>query len=193
MNEEILDQKVHVLGIAGSLRQGSYNRSALRTAQKLAPAGMEIEIFDLEGIPPFNQDNELDPPARVIELKSRVRSADAILFVTPEYNYSVPGVLKNAIDWGSRPPGDNIWGGKPAAIMGASPGRFGTARAQYHLRQVLLGVNMYALNMPQVMISEAASRFDAEGNLIDEKARDFIVRLLGNLVEWTLLLRKRKA
>jgi chromate reductase, NAD(P)H dehydrogenase (quinone) len=190
MNEEISGQPVHVLGIAGSLRQGSYNKSALRAALKLAPAGIEIEVFDLEGIPPFNQDNEQDPPARVVELKAKVRSADAILFVTPEYNYSVPGVLKNAIDWGSRPYNDNAWGGKPAAIMGASTGRFGTARAQYHLRQVLLAVNMHALNRPEIMIGEAASQFDAEGNLTNGKTHELIVKLLNNLAERTLLFRR---
>lgn len=190
MSEEESGQTVHVLGIAGSLRRGSYNRSALRAALNLAPAGIEIEVFDLEGIPPFNQDNELHPPDRVVELKTKVRSADAVLFVTPEYNYSIPGVLKNAIDWGSRPYGDNSWGGKPAAIMGASNGRIGTARCQHHLRQVLVSVNMYALTRPQVMIGEAASQFDSDGNLMNEKTKDLIVKLLHNLAEWSLMLKR---
>lgn len=188
MNEEKPQRTVHVLGIAGSLRQESYNKSALRAALSLAPAGIEIEVFDLEGIPPFNQDNELSPPARVAELKAKVRSSDAVLFVTPEYNYSVPGVLKNAIDWGSRPNNDNAWGGKPAAIMGASTGRFGTARCQYHLRQVLLAVNMHTLNRPQIMIGEAASQFDARGNLTNDRTGELIVKLLGNLARWALTL-----
>src|SRR5687767_4397039 len=123
-----------ILGIAGSLRRESYNRSAMRAATELVPPGARIDVFELDGIPGFNQDDEQQPPAQVVELKARIRAADALLFVTPEYNYSIPGVLKNAIDWASRPYGDNAWSGKPAAIMGASTGGIGTARAQYHLR-----------------------------------------------------------
>jgi chromate reductase, NAD(P)H dehydrogenase (quinone) len=118
-----------ILGIAGSLRKDSYNRAALRAAQDLAPEGATIEIFDLQGIPPFNQDDEQHPPVHVADLKTRIRAADAILLVTPEYNYSIPGMLKNAIDWATRPYGDNAWDGKPVAVMGASVGTLGTARA----------------------------------------------------------------
>ena len=125
-----MNTSMTILGIAGSLRSGSINRAALRAAQKMAPEGVRLEIFELDGIPPFNQDEESRPPAKVVEFKARIRAADAILFVTPEYNYSIPGVLKNAIDWASRPYGDNAWDGKPAAIMGASGGANGTARAQ---------------------------------------------------------------
>ena len=124
-----------ILGFAGSLRKGSYNRAALRAAKELAPANVTIEIFELDGIPPFNQDEEEHPAERVVKFKERIRAADAILMVTPEYNYSVPGVLKNAIDYASRPYGDSAWAGKPVAVMGASIGGFGSARAQYHLRQ----------------------------------------------------------
>jgi chromate reductase len=175
------------------LRRGSYNTAALRAAVQLAPEDAVVETFELDGIPPFNQDEEMNPPVKVVELKRRVREADAILFVTPEYNYSVPGVLKNAIDWGSRPYGDNAWDGKPAAIMGASPGTFGTARAQYHLRQIFVFLNVFAVNQPEVMISKAAQRFDAEGNLTDEKTRDRIRQLLQSLVELTLCLKNRNA
>ena len=129
-----MSKLVRILGIAGSLRRESYNRAALRTAIELVPEGASIETFELDGIPGFNQDEEQNPPAKVTELKKRIREADAILIVTPEYNYSIPGVLKNAIDWASRPYGDSAWNGKPAAIMGASVGAIGTARAQYHLR-----------------------------------------------------------
>ncbi|HVF50787.1 MAG TPA: NAD(P)H-dependent oxidoreductase [Pyrinomonadaceae bacterium] len=181
--------RIKILGIAGSLRHASYNRAALRAAQAHAPEGTEIEIFDLEGIPPFNEDIEANPPARVVELKERVRAADAILFVTPEYNYSIPGVLKNAIDWGSRPYGDSAWEGKPVALMGASVGILGTARAQYHLRQVFVFLNMHAVNRPEVMIGNAAQRFDAGGNLTDDKTRELIVKLLHNLAAWTRQLR----
>src|SRR5215218_1180211 len=106
-----------ILGIAGSLRRDSYNRATLRAATELVPEGATIETFELDGIPGFNQDEEQNPPAKVVELKRRIREADAVLIVTPEYNYSIPGVLKNAIDWASRPSGDNAWHGKPAAIM----------------------------------------------------------------------------
>ncbi len=172
------------MGIAGSLRKASLNRAALRAAQKLAPEGVSIEIFDLEGIPPFNQDVEADPPERVVEFKQCIRAADAILMVTPEYNYSIPGVLKNAIDWASRPYGDSAWEGKPVAIMGASVGPLGTSRAQYHLRQVFVFLNMFALNRPEVMIANATRRFDENGNLTDEDTKAHIQKLLAALVAW---------
>jgi chromate reductase, NAD(P)H dehydrogenase (quinone) len=125
----LMNKPITILGIAGSLRRQSYNRGALRAATKLVPEGATLDVFELDGIPGFNQDEEQHPPAKVVELKKRVRQADAILFVTPEYNYSVPGVLKNAIDWASRPYGNSAWNGKPAAIMGASIGGIATARA----------------------------------------------------------------
>ena len=177
--------KIKILGIAGSLRKASYNRAALRAAQQLAPADAEVEIFELDGIPAFSEDDERNPPAKVAELKERIRAADAILFVTPEYNYSIPGVLKNAIDWASRPYGDSAWGDKPAAVMGASVGAIGTARAQYHLRQVFVFLNMHAVNNPEVMIGNASKRFDEQGNLTDETTKGLIGQLLQNLVAWT--------
>jgi chromate reductase len=180
-----MNKPVRILGIAGSLRRESYNRAALRAATELVPEGATIETFELDGIPGFNQDEEQNPPAKVVELKRRIREADAILFVTPEYNYSVPGVLKNAIDWASRPYGDSAWSGKPAAIMGASIGMIGTARAQYHLRQMMVFLNMFPVNPPEVMIGNASERFDASGNLTDDATKDFIRQLLQNLVEWT--------
>jgi chromate reductase len=137
----------------------------------------------------FNQDHEREPPPAVVELKRRVRAADAIVLVTPEYNYSIPGVLKNAIDWGSRPYGDSCWNGKPVALMGASPGRLGTARAQYHLRQVFVFLNLLPLNAPEIMIGGAAERFDAQGNLTDEKTRELIGKALQDLAAWTRQLR----
>ena len=173
-----------ILGIAGSLRKGSFNRGALRAAQQLVPAVATLDIFDLDDIPVFNQDKENPPPEPVQKMKAAVRAADAILFVTPEYNYSVPGLLKNAIDWGSRPYGDNVWDGKPCAIMGASLGLFGSGRAQYHLRQILLSLNLHPLNRPEVMIGGAAEKFDKEGNLTDEKTKERIKQLLDALVNW---------
>jgi chromate reductase len=183
----------NILGIAGSLRQASYNKSAMRAAAELVPAGATVEVFELDGIPVFDQDDERDPPARVVELKLRVRAADALLFVTPEYNYSIPGVLKNAIDWASRPYGDSAWNGKPAAIMGASIGAVGTARAQYHLRQVFVSLNVHALNEPEVMIANASAKFDGEGTLTDGATRGRIRQLLESLVDWTERLRRPRA
>jgi len=180
-----MDKQVKILGIAGSLRKKSYNRAALKAALQLVPQNASIEIFELDGIPPFSEDDEKNPPERVVLFKSRIQAADAILFVTPEYNYSIPGVLKNAIDWASRPYGDNAWDGKPVAVMGASMGMTGTARAQYHLRQTFVFLNMYPINQPEVMIANAAKRFDDQGNLIDKDTKEFIRRLLVSLVEWT--------
>ena len=180
-----MNKTIRILGIAGSLRKTSYNRGALRAATELVPEGATIEIFELDGIPGFNQDDEQNPPEKVAEFKRKIREADAILFVTPEYNYSVPGVLKNAIDWASRPYGDSAWNGKPAAIMGASIGAIATARAQYHLRQMMVFLNMFPINQPEVMIGNAGKRFDEQGNLTDETTRDFIRQLLENLVAWT--------
>jgi chromate reductase len=185
-----MKKPVRIPGIAGSLRRESYNRAALRAATKLVPEGAILDVFELDGIPGFNQDDEQDPPEKVVELKKRVREADAILFVTPEYNYSVPGVLKNAIDWASGPYGDSVWNGKPVAIMGASIGAIGTARAQYHLRQMMVFLNMFPVNQPEVMIGNAASRFDAEGNLTDETTKDYFRMLLQALVEWTSRIQK---
>jgi chromate reductase len=174
-----------ILGIAGSLRQGSFNRAALRAAQQAAPPEVAIETADLDGLPLFNQDKENPLPAPVQQLKANIAAADAILFVTPEYNYSVPGVLKNAIDWASRPYGQSAWDGKPCAIMGASPGMLGTSRAQYHLRQMLVFLNMFPLNQPEVMIPFASEKFDAQGNLKDEKTREKIGQLVQALAAWT--------
>jgi chromate reductase len=181
---------IRILGIPGSLRQASFNRAALQAAQERLPSEAALEIFDLNGIPPFSEDDEATLPPRVVELKAKIREADAILIATPEYNYSIPGVLKNAIDWASRPHGDNAWDGKPVAIMGASVGATGTARAQYHLRQVFVFLNMYPLNKPEIMISTAAQRFDERGRLLDETLRERIGQLLKALVVWTRRLDK---
>jgi chromate reductase len=139
----------------------------------------------LDQIPLFNQDDEANPHPKVTEFKQRIRSADAILIVTPEYNYSVPGVLKNAIDAASRPYGDSAWTGKPVAIMGASVGTIGTARAQYHLRQMFVFLNMYPVNQPEVMVANAHKHFDPNGKLTDETAQKLVRQLLQELVNWT--------
>lgn len=181
---------IKILGIPGSLRRASFNRLALEAARWLLPEGATLDIFGLEDIPPYNQDQEKQPPARVVELKARVRAADAILFATPEYNYSMPGVLKNAIDWASRPYGDSAWQGKPVAVMGASVGMLGSARAQYHLRQTFIFLNMHAVNQPEVLIANAAQRFNDKGELTDETSRELIRKLLVELVSWTKRLAK---
>ena len=175
--------EIKILGIVGSLRRDSYNLLALRAAQQIVPHGAVLELIDLRGIPVFNQDRENTPPAAVLELKRRVQAADGILFATPEYNYSLPGGLKNAIDWASRPYGESAWLGKPAAVMGASVGSLGTARAQYHLRQILVAQDMPAVNQPEVMIANAAQRFDPNGRLTDEPARQLIRKLMAALVK----------
>ena len=187
------DDKLHVLGIAGSLRRESFNRAALRAAVALAPAGMTLEAFDLAGLPLFNQDEEQNPPASVRDFKAKIRAADAILIVTPEYNYSIPGVLKNAIDCASRPYGDSAWDGKPVALMSASVGLFGGARAQYHLRQCFVFLNMYCVNGPEVMIGNAAKAFDAQGNLADETSKKLIRGLLESLATLTQTMRQGRA
>ena len=176
---------LRILGIAGSLRKQSYNRAALRAAQQIVPEGATLEIFELEGIPLYNQDLNDTPPEPVRDLKAKVRAADAILFVTPEYNFSIPGVLKNAIDWASRANRENVWAGKPVALMGVSTGLLGSSRAQYHLRQVFVFLDMHPINKPEVMIAKAAEKFDAELNLTDPAARDLVAALLKALVEWT--------
>ena len=181
---------ISILGFAGSLRKGSYNRALLRAAMELMPKDVKFEIFDLEGIPPFSQDLEAKMPERVVEFKAKIKAADAILVATPEYNYSIPGVLKNAIDWASRPYGDNSFEGKPAAIMSASTGMLGGARAQYHLRQVFVFLNMHPVNRPEVFVTFAPQNIDESGRVTDEMTRKFMGELLESLVAWAKLLKK---
>jgi chromate reductase, NAD(P)H dehydrogenase (quinone) len=183
------DGKFSILGFAGSLRKASYNKAILRAALEVLPENAGLHIFDLEGIPPFNQDLERNPPEKVREFKEKVRAADAILIATPEYNYSMPGVLKNAIDWASRPYGDNAFQGKPAAIMGASIGMIATARAQYHLRQSMVFLDMHPLNQPEVMVPLADKKIDENGRLTDQPTRDRIGALLLSLIDWTARLK----
>jgi chromate reductase len=178
----------NILSFAGSLRQGSYNRALLRATLELVPEDARLEIFDLEGIPPFNADFENSMPQRVKDFKAKIKVADAILIVTPEYNYSIPGVLKNAIDWASRPYPDNSFQGKPVAIMSASTGMLGGARAQYHLRQSFVFLNMYPINRPEVIVTFADQKFDPKGNLTDEKAKELIRQLLRSLINWSIKL-----
>jgi chromate reductase len=182
-------QKIQILGMAGSLRSSSYNRAALKFAQQSIPSNATFEIIELDDIPLYNQDFDLQMPQPVLNLKEKIREADALLFATPEYNHSISGVLKNAIDWASRPYGKSSWDSKPVAVMGASSGTFGTARAQAHLRQIFATLNMHPLNRPEVMIYNASEKFDKNGNLTDEKIKKKIEELVEALVEWAIKLR----
>ena len=188
----VMEQTVKILGFVGSLRKGSYNKAMMRTSVELVPEDAAIEVFDFQGIPAFNQDFERQPPQIVKEFKAEIRKADAILIATPEYNYSIPGVLKNAIDWASRPYGDNAFEGKPVAVMSASIGRLGGARAQYHLRQSFVFFDMHPLNRPEVMMSFAGDNVDADGNVSSEQSRQLINELLEALVRWRRELKSQE-
>ena len=175
------DQKtvLKVVGFSGSLRRGSLNSAALRALTTLAPADLAIDIFDLSPIPLYNDDLRTNEgyPEGVQSFRDALKAVDGVLIATPEYNYSIPGVLKNAIDWASRPP-EQPFDGKPIAILGASPGALGSARAQYHLRQCFIYLNGQVMNRPEVMIGAANSKFDADGNLTDQGTADFLKKFL---------------
>lgn len=167
-------RKFKILGISGSLRKQSTNTMALRSAQQLAPAHMSLEMADISDIPFYNADlHAVGEPESVTKLKKQIRESDAVLIASPEYNFSIPAVLKNALDWVSRPP-DPPFNEKPVAIMGVAPGPVGTARAQYHLRQVLVFMNTFTLNKPEVFINHSAQKFNAQGELTDEQTAQFI-------------------
>ncbi len=182
-----------ILGLAGSLRRASFNRGLIRAAKDLAPRGVSVESYEqLEKIPFFNRDVEDgDDPAPVRELKEKIREADAVLIATPEYDYAIPGVLVNALDWALRSRyGATPFGRKPVGIVGASPGRTGTARGQMVLRQILLHAPAYVMPEPQMLVSDARERFDENGELIDEETRKRMQRFIEALVEWTEVFRK---
>jgi chromate reductase len=179
----------HLVGIPGSLRAGSYNRSLLRTAAELLPPDVTLEVFPLDDIPPYNADVQSEgDPAPVEELKRRIAAADALLIATPEYNYSIPGVLKNALDWASRPPKTSGLRKKPVGIMGASGGESGTMRAQLALRQVFVFTDSYVMVQPEFRVPNAAQKFDAEGKLVDEELRERLRAFVAALVDWARLV-----
>ena len=185
-----MTEPIHILGVAGSLRQKSYNRAALQAAMEMLPEGVTLETFDISPIPLFNEDVEgKGYPEPVQQFKARIAACDGMLIATPEYNYSLPGVLKNALDWASRPNSTTPLSGKPLAIMGVSGGPWGTARAQLALRQSCVFLNMHPLNRPNVQINHAASKFDADGRLTDEPSRQLIRSLLQALAHWTRKLK----
>jgi chromate reductase, NAD(P)H dehydrogenase (quinone) len=180
-----MQRQISILGFAGSLRAGSYNKALLNIAREMTPVDSSLDIFDLEGIPLFNQDQETQPPDRVRLFKNKIKAADAILVASPEHNYSIPGVLKNAVDWASRPFGDNSFEGKPVAVMSASIGMLGGSRAQYHLRQSFVYLNMHPLNRPEVMVPFAQQKVDASGGITDDTTRKKVAELVEALVIWT--------
>ncbi|MBP1761118.1 MAG: putative flavoprotein [Firmicutes bacterium] len=178
-----MSNEIKILGFSGSLRKKSFNSAALRAARELMPPGAILEIADLSMIPFFNEDLETEGvPQVVFDFNKKIADADALLIATPEYNYSIPPVLKNALDWASRGANKPL-DGKPTAIMSASPGMFGGARAQYHLRQVCVVLNLQPLNKPEVFIMSADKKFDADGNLTDEYTRGAITKLLQALID----------
>jgi chromate reductase, NAD(P)H dehydrogenase (quinone) len=177
---------IRIAGIAGSLRAGSLNKGLLRAAVELAPAGMEIAIFERLGdIPPYNDDVfAKGDPEPVADMKAFIRGADALLIATPEYNYGVPGVLKNAIDWASRPSGNCVLNRKPAALMGCSPGLGGTIRAQHAIRQSFVFTETYVMSQPEIKLPAAAKLFDERGKLIDETTREYVRKFLAAFAAW---------
>ena len=182
--------QIRVLGVAGSLRQASYNRALLRAAIGLAPPGMALTAFDLIDVPLYNGDVEAEgDPAGVVAFKQAIREADAVLFVTPEYNHGVPGVMKNAVDWASRPARDAPLGGKPVGIIGASPGQTGSARGQSQLRQAFEFTNSYCMPQPEILVFRAHEKFDEAGRLTDEATAKYLRRYLEALMAWALRFR----
>lgn len=169
---------MNIIAISGSLRKDSFNTALLRNLQALAPAGMEIIIADISGLPLYNQDDEGAYPEVAQALKDKIASADSIIFATPEYNRSIPGVLKNAIDWVSRPYGQNSFAKKPVLVAGVSIGKIGTAIAQSHLRQVLTHLDMQVIGQPEIYLGPAQDIFDAEGNITDESTKELLTKAL---------------
>ena len=185
-----MTDRVKVTGFGGSLRKKSFNRALLYECPALMPENSELTIFDISEIPIYNQDNEIDLPKPVKDFKDAIRSSDALLVVTPEYNYSIPGFLKNAIDYASRPADDNVFKHKPVALMSASISILGGSRAQYHLRQVFVFLDSYVINKPEVFVTLANTKFDENLRLVDETAKGFMKQLLQNLVSFTNDLKK---
>ena len=178
----VYNLNMRIVGVGGTLRKGSYSKALLLEAQKLAPEGVVIEITEIGDFPLYNPD--IPMPDSVQKFKNTIKEADAILFSTAEYNYSIPGALKNAIDWGSRPYGDNSWENKPVAIMSESIGMLGGVKAQYHVRQTMLFTNMHPLNKPEVIVGMVKEKFDEQGNLTDEHTKEKIKELIQALVVW---------
>lgn len=181
---------VKILGISGSGRTGSFNAALLEAAKGVMPAGATLETYDVTRFPLYNPDLEQVMPEDVKIFKAKLRSADAVLISTPEYNHTISAVMKNAIEWGNRPWGDNSWDGKPVGIMSASSSLVGGARAQEHLRQVMVDLNMRPLNRPQVILGKAQEKFSPDLRLEDERTQELLRDLVGQLVEQSLTARR---
>jgi chromate reductase len=183
-------ETIKIAGFGGSLRKGSYSRHLLENVPKLMPENSTLEILDISNFPLMNQDEENNYPENVKKFKKQIKDADGVLIVTPEYDYSIPGYLKNVIDVASRPAGDNPFKGKPVAIMSSSIGMLGGSRAQYHLRQVCVFLDMVPVNSPEVFVAFVQDKFDENGNLKDDMARKFAGQLMENLVKLAVQLKK---
>ena len=183
-----MSNPIHLVALVGSLRKGSLNRALLREAMAVAPPSIRIDVAEIGDIPLYNSDvQDQGMPASVTQLANAMSAADGFLIATPEYNYSIPGVLKNAIDWLSRVP-SQPFAGKPLGIMGASMGMIGTARSQYHLRQVMVFLNAHVMNKPEVMVGAAHTKFDAEGKLTDASTREHLTKFMVALEEFSRLI-----
>ncbi|HET7136645.1 MAG TPA: NAD(P)H-dependent oxidoreductase [Casimicrobiaceae bacterium] len=179
-----MDKPWDVAVLVGSLRKESFNRKMAKALQALAPPSLNLEIVEIGNLPLYNQDDDANPPPNSAKFKARIQRADAVIFVTPEYNRSVPGVLKNAIDIASRPYGKSAWSGKPAAVVTVSPGAIGGFGANHHLRQSLVFLDMPTLQQPEAYIGGAAELFDAQGNLAKESTREFMRKFLAAFAQW---------
>jgi chromate reductase, NAD(P)H dehydrogenase (quinone) len=175
---------MHFIGFSGSSRKASYNRALLRAVAELLPTGVTFEMIEIGGLPLYDQDAETEFPQIVKDIKGKIRAADGIVIATPEFNRSFSGVLKNAIDWTSRPYGDSAWSGKPVLVMGCSMGAIGTALAQYDLKKVLLYLNCRVLGQPEIYIGMAQEKFDASGSLTDEGTKTFLSDALKTFAEF---------
>lgn len=179
-----MDDRWNVAVLVGSLRKESFNRKMANALRRMAPPSLDLEIVEIGNLPLYNQDDDANPPAASAAFKARIQQADAVLFVTPEYNRSVPGVLKNALDIASRPYGKSAWNGKPAAVISVSPGAIGAFGANHHLRQSLVFLNMPTLQQPEAYIGGAANLFDDKGNLANESTREFMEKFLAAFATW---------
>lgn len=179
-----MDKPFDVAAIVGSLRRDSFTRRVVQSFEVLAPASMKISIVEIRELPLYNQDEESAAPAPWVGFRNRIKGADAVLFATPEYNRSVPGALKNAIDVGSRPYGASVWAGKPAAVFSTSPGAMGAFGANHHLRQSLVFLDMPALQQPEAYIGHVDKLFDASGAFVNPSTRDFCAKFLGAFDAW---------
>ncbi|MFL5786076.1 MAG: NADPH-dependent FMN reductase [Bacteriovoracaceae bacterium] len=185
-------EKLNIFCLVGGIARNSLNRKLFNVVQEHAPKTVKLTTFEIQKLPYFSQDLENDPPDTVIRFKDMIREADAVLFITPEYNRSIPGVLKNAVDWGSRPYGQNLWDKKPAGVLGASIGAIGTFGAQHHLRQILAYLNMSVMGQPEFYFN-ASSSFDDKGRLINEKSKEFVQNYWNAFLAWIERVGEQKA